>query len=154
MFHHLNYDEEIIDASQYLITLYDVIHDEVQHQLSNPMDRQLCIQLCLNLEFEKSKTSVNNANEQNTINWETTYPIFCSEMELVMPSNDIATKQDKSYDKIIKTIEAYVQCGSGWRIRKVVGAQLKIGTYIPYKGGCKASLPKTLKKCHSKYTIT
>ena len=93
MLQHKNYDSHVIDASQYLISLQDIIHDEVQHQFSHPSDRRLHIQLCLNLEFEKSKTC-----DEPTIIWETTSPVFCSEMQLVMSFNDIAIKLDKSFD--------------------------------------------------------
>ena len=81
----------------------------IQHILSNPMDRRLCIQLCLNLELEKSNTSVGSADEQPVIIWETTTPVFCSEMQLFMSSDEISRKLDNSFDKIFKSIKAYIQ---------------------------------------------
>ena len=48
-------------------------------------------------------------------------------------------------DKNFKGNEAYVQRGSGWRIKRVTHIQLKIGTCIPYKGGCNACLPDHIK---------
>ena len=99
-----NHDDNIIDACQYVTALHDVIHYEVQHQLSHPMNRRLCMHLCLNLEFEKSKTTVDNAEEQPTITWETTTPVFCSEMLLVRSSNEIMKTLDKSFKKIFNSI--------------------------------------------------
>ena len=51
-----------------------------------------------------------------------------------------------AFDKILKSIEAHVQRGSGWRIKRITGIQLKINTYIPFKGGCNACLPDHIKK--------
>ena len=67
--------------------------------------------------------AINITNGQPEIIWETTSPISCSEMQVVM-SHLFKNKIELAFDKILKCIEAHVQ-GSGWRIKRVMVSCLK-----------------------------
>ena len=66
-------------------------------------------------------------------------------MQVIMSHHDIQKKIELAFDKILKSIEAYVQRGSDWRIKRIAGIQLKMGTYISFKGGWNDCLTDQLK---------
>ena len=64
---------------------------------------------------------------------------------------DINAIINSCIDKICKSIEAYIQKGSGWRIARIMGLQVKFGGYRPHKGAGKIlnnkyKLPEWIKK--------
>jgi len=57
---------------------------------------------------------------------------FCS---YFLGESDLATKLEEMYETIIDRIDTFVRFGSQWRYESVNKLELKIGKYIPFRGG-------------------
>ena len=107
------------------------------------MQQILRMQICLDMEFEKPKTVFDEESGHQLV-WKSTQAYFCGNMELIMKHEDIAKKAKISFVKILKSIDAFMHRGSGWRVKSMQNLSLKIGKYRPFKGGCLGAVPKSL----------
>lgn len=70
---------------------------------------------------------------------------FVSKATVVLNEHEIAGVLQSAYDKISESIEAYINKGSGWRINKIVKAEIHTAKYNPLKGSSYINLHRT--KC-------
>ena len=75
---------------------------------------------------------------------------FHSVLSSVLMADDITLKILNAFEEIKELIEQHTERGSGWHLLFINNIELKIGKYVPHRGGCyQHKLPDEInnKKC-------
>lgn len=126
----------------------DILHRDARSVIFNLLNSTLTLRLrlliCLSVIFTKQI--------DGEILRQSFY--FCSNVERILSRHQLYPAIDRSFEKIINSIETFVRNGSGWNIETIKFIDLSIGNYRPLRGGCRnVILPFNLKKRHALLNI-
>lgn len=100
---------------------------------------RLRVIICLHVIFTKI---LSDELSETTVS-QTYY--FCSHALRILSAAQILPAVDEGFRKIINSIETFTKNGSGWVLSRIDFADLHIGNFADYRGGCKtARLPVEL----------
>ena len=126
--------------------LFRDIRTKIYDEINTGYMLRLRLIICICVLFQKVK-------ENEMVEYKNFY--FCSKAERILSQVMIYKKIDAAFRKILESIDAFVNNGSGWSINKIEFVDLHLGNYRELRGGCihAVHLPVRLKNKKSLLNI-
>lgn len=123
--------------------LYRDARDVIKDILNESNILRIRLLICISTLFRKTTNDPDNP-ERRTF-------YFCSFCERILTNDQIVSKIDSAFKKILQSVDSFVRNGSGWVIDRIDFVDIHIGNYREIRGGCHHTqeLPSKLKnkKC-------
>ena len=117
-------DETLLDAAQLFINYREDIIQLI-HQIFERM-RSIKIQFCLQVSFVRTVGDIST--------YTTSY--FLTKNYVLSPYINLNNVLNQAINNIDNQINTFENMGSGWQILEIDRLDIRIGVYVPIRGGC------------------